>query len=295
MATADEYEGLPETAGLGTHMAAGALAGISEHVVMYPLDSVKTRMQVLSAPADAAQALRRALTANSARALWRGVWSVILGAGPAHAVHFGTLEAVAALATDAGLDGVPATALAGAAATTAADALMNPFDVVKQRLQIGAHGPGSSGARDVARTFKRVYAAEGLSAFYVSYPTTLAISIPYNAIQFSVYEQAKRWLNPTNEYSPMSHIVSGGVAGAAAAALTTPLDVAKTVLQTRGESQDAQVRAVRGMADAIRLIWRRDGARGFTRGLAPRVLTAIPSTAICWMSYEFFKMAIHAA
>ena len=85
MATADEYEGLPETAGLGTHMAAGALAGISEHVVMYPLDSVKTRMQVLSAPADAAQALRRALTANSARALWRGVWSVILGAGPAHA------------------------------------------------------------------------------------------------------------------------------------------------------------------------------------------------------------------
>ena len=30
MATADEYEDLPETAGLGTHMAAGALAGISE-------------------------------------------------------------------------------------------------------------------------------------------------------------------------------------------------------------------------------------------------------------------------
>lgn len=32
------------------------------------------------------------------RALWRGVSSVILGAGPAHAVHFGTLEAVKELA-----------------------------------------------------------------------------------------------------------------------------------------------------------------------------------------------------
>lgn len=32
------------------------------------------------------------------RALWRGVSSVVLGAGPAHAVHFGTLEAVKELA-----------------------------------------------------------------------------------------------------------------------------------------------------------------------------------------------------
>lgn len=276
-------------------MAAGALAGISEHVVMYPLDSLKTRMQVLSAPANAVQALRRALSADKARQLWRGVWSVILGAGPAHAVHFGVLEAVADLATSYGLAGIPATALAGASATIAADALMNPFDVVKQRLQIGAAGPGASGAPAVLRTFRRIYAAEGLSAFYVSYPTTLAISIPYNAVQFSVYEQVKQWLNPTDAYSPATHIISGGVAGAAAAALTTPLDVAKTVLQTRGASQDPQVRAVRGMADAIGLIWRRDGLRGFSRGLAPRVLTAIPSTAICWMSYEFFKVAIHTA
>ncbi|TRM60697.1 mitochondrial carrier domain-containing protein [Schizophyllum amplum] len=268
-ATVDEYEGLPPSAGPLTHMAAGALAGISEHVVMYPLDSLKTRMQVLSAPANAVQALRRALSADKARQLWRGVWSVILGAGPAHAVIL--------------------------AATIAADALMNPFDVVKQRLQIGAAGPGASGAPAVLRTFRRIYAAEGLSAFYVSYPTTLAISIPYNAVQFSVYEQVKQWLNPTDAYSPATHIISGGVAGAAAAALTTPLDVAKTVLQTRGASQDPQVRAVRGMADAIGLIWRRDGLRGFSRGLAPRVLTAIPSTAICWMSYEFFKVAIHTA
>jgi solute carrier family 25 iron transporter 28/37 len=32
------------------------------------------------------------------RALWRGVSSVILGAGPAHAVHFGTYEAIKDLA-----------------------------------------------------------------------------------------------------------------------------------------------------------------------------------------------------
>lgn len=36
----DDYETLP-TDSIGTHMTAGAIAGIMEHCVMYPLDSVK--------------------------------------------------------------------------------------------------------------------------------------------------------------------------------------------------------------------------------------------------------------
>lgn len=58
-------------------------------------------------------------------------------------------------------------AAAGAVATTASDALMNPFDVVKQRLQI--HGATTT---TVFETFRTVYRTEGLRAFYVSYPTT---------------------------------------------------------------------------------------------------------------------------
>lgn len=115
--------------------------------------------------------------------------------------------------------------------------------------------------RSVMTCARTVYRSEGLSAFYVSYPTTLAISIPYNAIQFTVYEQVKRFMNPTREYSPTSHIVAGAVSGAVAAAATTPLDVAKTILQTRGTHKDADIRNVRGMADAFRVIWRRDGLK----------------------------------
>lgn len=130
-----------------------------------------------------------------------------------------------------------------------------------------------------------VYRSEGLAAFYVSYPTTLAISIPFNAIQYTVYEQVKRFMNPRNEYSPTSHITAGAVAGA----VTTPLDVAKTLLQTRGTTQEVDIRNANGMLDAFRIIWRRDGARGFGRGLVPRVMTIMPSTALCWLSYEFFS------
>ena len=39
-------------------------------------------------------AFTRISSTEGMRTLWRGVTSVILGAGPAHAVHFGTYEAV---------------------------------------------------------------------------------------------------------------------------------------------------------------------------------------------------------
>lgn len=37
----DDYESLPETSTMGTHMLAGAAAGVMEHCVMYPVDAVK--------------------------------------------------------------------------------------------------------------------------------------------------------------------------------------------------------------------------------------------------------------
>lgn len=39
-------------------------------------------------------AFTRIASTEGMRALWRGVNSVIVGAGPAHAVHFGVYEAV---------------------------------------------------------------------------------------------------------------------------------------------------------------------------------------------------------
>ncbi|KAJ6518626.1 mitochondrial carrier domain-containing protein [Mycena sanguinolenta] len=293
MADEVDYEALPPNAGTMVNMLAGALAGISEHAVMYPVDSIKTRMQVFSASPVAVysgvgNAFSRISSTEGMRALWRGVSSVVLGAGPAHAVHFGTLEAVKELA--GGNRGGPqwlATSLAGASATIAADALMNPFDVIKQRMQVH-----KSEFRSVLTCARVVFKNEGLAAFYVSYPTTLAISIPFNAIQYTVYEQVKRVMNPTHEYSPSTHITAGAVAGAIAAAVTTPLDVAKTVLQTRGTSHDPRIRNVSGMMDALRLIGAKDGLKGYSRGLTPRVLTIMPSTALCWLSYEFFKAAI---
>ncbi|WVO13649.1 hypothetical protein L204_101270 [Cryptococcus depauperatus] len=318
-----DYESLPIGSGWGVNMIAGAMAGISEHAAIFPIDSIKTRMQVLapvntmlqplastsstvsassgaSATGSTARAiapqletvsqhLRSISTTEGLRSLWRGVASVILGAGPAHAAHFGMYEFVREISggRSDGWHGVVGTAVAGAAATISSDALMNPFDVIKQRMQIR-----NSPYRTVLSCARTLYAREGLSAFYVSYPTTLTMSVPFTAVQFSSYEYLKSILNPSGSYSPSTHVIAGGIAGALAAAVTTPLDVAKTLLQTRGSSLDARIRSARGMGEALKIIWERDGWRGLRRGMAPRMLTVAPSTAISWMSYEFFKVLI---
>lgn len=67
------------------------------------LYTTQTRMQVFSTQPAAiytgmTQAFSRISSTEGASRLWRGVWSVILGAGPAHAVYFGTYETVKDLA-----------------------------------------------------------------------------------------------------------------------------------------------------------------------------------------------------
>lgn len=137
--------------------------------------------------------------------------------------------------------------------------------------------------RTVLQCARTVYRQEGLRAFYVSYPTTLTMTVPFTAVQFSVYEWAKKVLNPSENYSPITHVTAGGFSGAVAAAVTTPLDVAKTLLQTRGTSTDPKIRNASGMIEAFKIIHQREGMKGFARGLTPRVLTFMPSNALCWL------------
>ncbi len=136
--------------------------------------------------------------------------------------------------------------------------------------------------RSLSHCARSVFRAEGLSAFYVSYPTTLCMTIPFTATQFMAYESMSKWMNPRKEYDPITHCVAGGLAGAFAAGITTPLDVIKTLLQTRGLSQRDDIRNVRGLFHAAAIVKKEFGWVGFMRGWRPRIITTMPSTAICW-------------
>ncbi|XP_035784027.1 mitoferrin-like [Anopheles albimanus] len=278
----DEYEQLP-TSSVAAIMTAGAIAGIMEHCVMYPLDSVKTRMQSLThmkAHDTILSTLRDMVRTEGALRPFRGVMAVVAGAGPAHALYFGAYEcSKEMIATVSDRDHVNYM-LSAAAATLVHDAVSNPADVVKQRLQMY-----NSPYRSILHCASHVYRTEGFRAFYRSYSTQLVMNIPYSAIQFPTYEFFQKLLNKDNKYNPPVHMVAGGVAGAAASALTTPLDVCKTLLNT----QEDGAGKTRGLFEAAKKIYATAGPMGFFKGMQARVLYQMPATAICWSTYEFFK------
>lgn len=284
MTSFDDYEQLP-SARLSITLFAGACAGIMEHIVMYPVDTIKTRMQSLSHSSNSISGVMREMVRQEGffRPL-RGASAVVIGAGPAHALYFSSYEFTKEALAKMKINGNLSYVISAASATLIHDAISNPTEVIKQRLQMY-----DSPYKTVVECARKVYQHEGFKAFYRSYTTQLVMNVPYHAIHFSTYEFFQEILNKERKYSPMVHVVAGGAAGATAAAFTTPLDVCKTLLNTQEEG----VGMTRGLFDAIRKVYRVAGMAGFFKGIQARVLYQMPATAVCWSTYEFFKFFLH--
>lgn len=157
------------------HMFAGAFAGTMEHTVMFPVDTVKTRMQLVAAASSSSSsssltssssstssinmikstipnAIRSILKTDGVKGLYRGVVAGGLGAGPAHAVYFATYEygkkmfrlnpigSSSSSSSSSAYGEFVADASAGALATIVGDAVQTPLDTVKQRMQMQLGG-----------------------------------------------------------------------------------------------------------------------------------------------------------
>lgn len=220
-------------------MVAGSIAGSVEHMAMFPVDTLKTRMQAIgsgtscsAATVTLRQSLGSILKLEGLAGLYRGIAAMGLGAGPAHAVYFSVYEQCKKVLSGGDPDNHAAHAASGVFATVASDAVITPMDVVKQRLQLKG-----SPYKGVGDCVKRVLVEEGVGAFYASYRTTVLMNAPFTAVHFATYEAAKRGLMQVSpesvgdEETLVVHATAGAAAGALAAVVTTPLDVVKTRLQ----------------------------------------------------------------
>ena len=180
--------------------------------------------------------------------------------------------------------------MAGVVSTVLHDSVMVPAETIKQRLQLGYY-------ENALHCFRAMLDSGG-GSFWRSLPTTLAMNVPYCSLMMMSNESLKLWLNPSGDFSLQTSLVAGGLSGAMAGGLTTPLDVIKTRLQVQSLSSSVAVGAAPGDAYVVRYsgfvaagrqIAAESGFAGFWRGLGPRLAMFGPSCAVSWAAYETCK------
>jgi solute carrier family 25 S-adenosylmethionine transporter 26 len=103
-------------------------------------------------------------------------------------------------------------------------AIRVPTEVIKQRAQASSSSSAS--------IFRQVLAGRQVfSTLYTGFGITIMRELPFTVIQFPLWEALKRGqanFRGVEQVSPVEAAIFGSVAGAVAAAATTPLDVIKT-------------------------------------------------------------------
>jgi len=251
-------------------LLSGACAGLSVDLIIFPLDTMKTRMQSEMGFARS----------GGLSKLYAGSGSVLLGAAPGSAAFFVTYDLSKRL-LGAQIAWDPLVHMTAASIGEAVACLIRvPVEVVKQRTQAGQ---GASSWR----TFRNVLKYEGMRGLLRGYNSTLIREVPFSFIQFPLWEALKNDLREERqrELYPLEAAFCGLMAGGFAGAVTTPLDVAKTRIILH-KTADLTVRK------ALEEVWQTKGLDGVTSGIGPRTFSLAMGGFIFLGIYEKAKKII---
>lgn len=264
-------------------LLSGAVAGFTVDAVLFPLDTLKTRMQ-LATPSPSQAASFGPLI----KSLYAGFGPAVAASAPAAAAFFAVYDYTKRILsqTELGQRFVPlAHMLAAAAGDVSSSTVRVPFEVVKQRIQSGQYATARA-------AIKGTMASQGVPGFFSGYGSLLLRELPFDALQFPLYEAFKsNWAKRTgvNELPTWQNSVCGSMAGAISATVTTPLDVVKTRLMT----QVGAVPKYHGIVHGLKTIAREEGPAALMSGVAPRVLWISMGGAVFFGAYEAARKSLY--
>lgn len=280
---------------------AGAIAGVSEILVMYPLDVVKTRVQLQTATATGADAysgmvdcFSKIIKNEGFSRLYRGIAAPILMEAPKRATKFAANDEWGKVYRKMfGVDKMsqPLSILTGASAGATESFVVVPFELIKIRLQDKASAGKYSGMIDCVR---KTVKAEGLLAMYNGLESTMWRHITWNAGYFGCIFQVRQLLPAAQDKSTQlrNDLISGTVGGTVGTMLNTPMDVVKSRIQNSPR--------VPGMTPKYNWAWpalatvaKEEGVGALYKGFIPKVLRLGPGGGILLVVFtgvmDFFR------
>ncbi|CAB1098070.1 unnamed protein product [Ectocarpus sp. CCAP 1310/34] len=290
---------------VATGLGAGFTRAVSR-TLTFPLDTIKTRSQLSRLGADdrallPEEMLRLIDGPATFKGVFKGFSAFLAQAGPSNAAFFLFYDALNAIGAAAilGADGSGGispslssslwpTALhlgASSAATVPANLVRTPAEVVKQRLQVGRESGNS------LQALLSIVRAEGAKGLFVGGKEQLLREIPFNAVQFTVYECLKASLGSSELWADAA---LGAASSAAGALATQPVDTVKTRVMTKsvpgslgGDSP--------GFIKSASLVAEAEGVTSLFLGLLPRLVLVSTGGAFYFWGQEFASQLMSRA
>ncbi|EGC38709.1 hypothetical protein DICPUDRAFT_28225 [Dictyostelium purpureum] len=276
----------------------GALGCCFTHVIVVPMDVVKTRLQTdpIKYNKGMVDGMKTIIREEGSMMLLQGLGATTVGYAVQGFFKFGLYEVFKKKISaqfseeDAKAYRIPIWVTASAIAETVGDVALCPFEAVRIR-QVS----DPKFASGFFTAFTRLYREEGFKGFYKGLTPIILKQVPYTASQFVTYELANDYFNKylyrtrgltRNDLSDTQKLGvilgTGAISGVVASVASHPAD---TIL-----SKINQEKTDGGVTKAIGNIVKRLGVRGLFLGVEARCVMVTTLVTVQFLIYDGIKL-----
>lgn len=270
------------------HAVAGSTGSVVAMTAFYPLDTVRSRLQLDEREAKNTLAMLKELVKEEGfETLYRGILPVLKSLWTSNFVYFYTFHGLKLLnrskeSQSAGKDLLLAT-VAGITNVL----MTTPLWVVNTRLKMsGLKNHEKVNYKGLIDGLKKIRQQEGILALWNgTIPSLILVSNP--AIQFMIYEAVKRRLDqlyPDQKFGALAYFLVGAFSKAVATILTYPIQLLQIKLR-HGHTYPDLPQDV-GMKELTSYILKKHGFNGLYKGMEAKILQTIFTAALMFATYE---------
>eukprot|EP00834_Sanchytrium_tribonematis_P007092 NODE_593_length_5604_cov_0.739691.p2 type:complete len:290 gc:universal NODE_593_length_5604_cov_0.739691:1239-2108(+) len=262
---------------------AGGIAGVSEILTMYPLDTVKTRSQLSKTGSPPIiQTLKEIVKKEGFGRLYKGIAAPIFIEAPKRAIKFSANDQYKQLYADHFANKQLLSIATGVSAGCTEAFVVVPFELVKIRLQ-----DKNTIYKNTQECIKAIYKTEGPLAFFNGLEATLWRHATWNGGYFGVIHSIKSILPEaeTKEGDLFRNFIAGALGGTFGTMLNTPFDVVKSRIQNQKPGDKTYGWTLPGLVKVAK----EEGPGALYKGFLPKVLRLGPGGGILLTVYAIMS------
>ncbi|CAH1112388.1 unnamed protein product [Psylliodes chrysocephalus] len=287
----------------------GVIAACHTEIYTYPLDLVKTRLQIQGSLHDSIpEAPRRGMMKTAVGVVkeegFFSLWTGISALWIRHVIYSGTritvYNEIRGLFQKYGSEDKLAlwqAIICGMACGFVAQLLSNPMDLIKVQLQMEGKRkllglpPRGTG---FCNAFKRVYSIGGIRGLWIGWVPSCLRAILVAIGDLTTYDTAKRFFIKHFGLSDRIalHSLASFIAGLASTILSNPSDVIKSRIMNQPVDMHGKGLSYKGTWDCFKTTVKEEGFWALYKGFWPTWLRLGPWAVIYWDSYEYIRIII---